>query len=90
MKLDYPSLKPKKADPRLAKNGEDYLRSKWGRNFEPRVAKARVLLDLFGTEEFIQYLNDTGLGSFAPMVEGLYQAALDYENKANKGKSTTQ
>jgi hypothetical protein len=80
MRLDYPSLKPKKKGSRRKEETEKHLTNKWGYwGYEEKFEKVQELLEQFGTEEFIDYLNHSGLGDYSTLIEKFYDVAVSRE-----------
>jgi hypothetical protein len=80
MKMNYPSMTGKKSkSPRNEEDTEDYLYDKWGYDYDENLKKAQQLLQDFGTDEFIEYLENSGLGNYAPLVESLHEVAVNRE-----------
>ena len=93
IKLSYPSMgpggKPIRA-PRTEHETESHLSRTWGIDYDDNLQAAKDILAEFGSEEFVEYLENSGLGNFSPMLRGLYDVHLQREaaiKEASRGLS---
>ncbi len=81
IKLSYPSMRPggKARAPRTEHETESHLSRTWGIDYDDNLQAAKDILAEFGSEDFVSYLEDSSLGNYSPMLQGLYDVHLQRE-----------
>jgi len=76
-KLHYRSMGgPKRPKaPRTEEETRNHLAKIWDDDADDKFERVEQLIQEFGTEEFTEYLNHSGLGNYAGLIERFYEVA---------------
>ena len=66
--------------------GIESLKAEWGESFTPNVQRAAAVVQMFGGEEMIGYLNETGLGNDPNLIKFFAKIGSQFTEDSFRGQ----